>query len=518
MDFDGLADRIFTVPLPRQPYTSLHTALPNTVMAVAQPNRASGIDFAPGGGRLLQYAFGRRETTTLATGIFFVEVSASGRQLLIFTAAGPAIVPAGQPAQPGQGLLALEGIDVRIDPTVEWRNMYFEAIRNQRIRFYDPGLHSADLVALGRKYEPFLAGLRSREDLNYLFEDLFAELSVGHMFIGGGDVPRGRSQPGGLLGADYTFENGRYRLARVYNGERWNPNLAGPLSVPGVEAKAGEYLLAIDGKELTDVLDLYLLLEGKAGKQVRVKLGPKPDGTDSREAIVVPVGSEGQLRFRAWSEDNRRRVAAATNNRVGYVHVPDTADGGWREFMRFYYAQSGKDAIIIDERHNGGGYIADFLVREMMKDIVAFSRTRHGEDFTIPPMGVYGPKVMLANEMAGSGGDILPWLFKHHKVGPVIGKRTWGAMISNYGFSLADGGRISSPDDAMYDIRGKWIIENVGTSPDIEVELDPYLWRQGKDAQLERAITEIQRLLAATPNRRPQRPNYPSIPPFRPGG
>jgi tricorn protease len=517
IDLDGIAERIFTVPLPRQPYSALGVGAAGNVLVIASPTRASGIDFAPGGGRLLQYSFASRESTTLASGVFGFEVSANGQRMLLSTSSGNAVVPVGAPVSPGQGQLNISSMTLRMDPPTEWRTMFWEAIRNQKIRFYDPGIHGVDLDALGKKYEPFLAGIRSRDDLNYLFEDLFAEICVGHMFIGGGEIPGSRFVAGGLLGADYTFENGRYKLARVYNGERWNPGLFAPLAQPGVEAKAGEYLLSIDGEELTDVLDLYLMLEGKAGRQVRIKLGPNPDGTGSREAVVLPIANEGQLRFRAWTEDNRRRVEEATGGRVGYVHVPDTATGGWREFMRYYYAQSGKDAIIIDERHNGGGFIADFLVREMMKDVVAFSRTRHGEDFIIPPMGVYGPKVMIANEMAGSGGDILPWLFRFHKVGPIIGKRTWGAMISNYGFGLADGGFISSPDDAMYDPNGKWIIENVGTPPDIEVELDPFLWRQGKDAQLEAAIKEIQRLLAANPPKRPKRPDYPSIPPFRPG-
>jgi tricorn protease len=489
-----------------------------SLLALSFPNRATGTDFAPGGGTLTRFSFTDRKAAQLGTGVFGFQTTADGTKMLVNGAAGSQIVPTSAPFSPGQGALNLGTLNHRIDPRTECANMFREAVRSQKQLFYDPGIHGVDLDALAKKYEPLLPHLKTRSQLNEIFIDLFGEICVGHMFIGGGDIPSRPSQPGGLLGADYTFENGRYRLARVYNGERWNPTLFGPLAQPGLEAKAGEYLLAIDGKELTDVMDLYLALEGKAGRQVKVKVGPTPDGAGAREAVVLPIANESQLRFRAWTEDNRRRVLEATGGRVGYVHVPDTATGGWREFMRYYYAQSGMDAVIIDERFNGGGSIADFLVREMTKDIVSFSRTRYGEDYVIPTMGIYGPKVMIANEMAGSGGDILPWLFRFHKVGPIVGKRTWGAMISNYGFGLPDGGRISSPDDAMYDPNGKWIIENVGTPPDIEVELDPFLWRQGKDAQLERAIEEIKKLLQKNPPRRPARPNYPSIPPFRPDG
>jgi tricorn protease len=518
IDLDGLELRTFTVPLPRQRYAGIGVGTAGNLLALSLPNRASGIDFAPGGGTLARYSFGERRATPLGTGVVGFQTTPDGTKMLVSGMGGSQIVPTMAPFAPGQGSLNVTGLSLRIDPRVEWRNMFKEAIHAQKINFYDPGLHRVDLDSLAKRYEGFLPHLRTRSQLNEVFTDLFGELSVGHMFIGGGDIPGRASLPGGLLGADYTFENGRYRLARVYTGERWNPGLFGPLAQPGIEAKAGEYLLAIDGRELTSEMDVYLALEGKAGRQVRVKIGPTPDGAGAREGVVVPVASETQLRFRAWTEDNRRRVLEATNGRVAYVHVPDTSVGGWREFMRYYYSQSGMDAVIIDERFNGGGSIADFLVREMTKDIVAFSRTRHGEGYTIPPMGIYGPKVMLINELAGSGGDILPWLFRFHKVGPIIGKRTWGAMISNFGFGLADGGFISSPDDAMYDTNGKWIIENVGTPPDIEVELDPSLWRQGRDAQLERAIVEILNLLAKNPLRRPMRPDYPSIPPFRPSG
>lgn len=331
------------------------------------------------------------------------------------------------------------------------------------------------------------------------------------MFIGGGDIPGvGGGISVGMLGADFTFENGRYKIARIYNGERWNPDLYAPLAQPGIHAKAGEFLLAIDGVELKDSMDLYLAMENKAGKQVKVKLGANADGTGSREVTVVPVPFEGELRQNAWIEDNRRRVWEATNGRVGYAHIPDTGGGGWQAFQRYFYAQAGKDGFIVDERHNSGGSVNDFMVRELTKPLDFFSATRYGANWYIPNTGIYGPKVMIANEMAGSGGDIFPYIFKQYKAGKLVGKRTWGAMITNYGFSVVDGGRISSPDDAMFNVKtGQWIIENEGTPPDIEVELDPYLWRQGKDAQLEKAIEVILKDLENYKPVRPKTPPYP---------
>ena len=517
IDLEGLESRIITLPHPKQPYGGLAAGTPGSVLAIALPVRPSAIDAPRGTSSLIRFAFADRRPTVIVTGIGGINVTPDGSKALIQGQGGLSIIPTSAPANPGQGAVTISA-QVKIDPATEWRRMYFSAIRQQKIRFYDPKVHGVDLDALGKRYEPFLANLKSRSDLNYLFTEIFGEISVGHMFIGGGDIPGTRGIPGGLLGADYTFDKGRYKLARIFDGERWNPNLYAPLAQPGVDAKVGEYVLAIDGEELTEVMDLYVALEGKAGKQVKLKLGPNADGTDSREVIVLPIANEGQLRNRAWTEGNRKRVEAATGGKVGYVHVPDTNVGGWREFVRYYYSQTGKDAMIIDERHNGGGAIADFLVREMLKPIVSGSRTRYGKDYNIPVMGVFGPKVMIANEMAGSGGDIFPHLFRFHKVGPIIGKKTWGAMISNYGFNLVDGGRISSPDDAMYNPDGTWMIENRGTPPDMEVELDPFLWRQGKDAQLEAAIAEIQKLMAKNPVKPLKRPDYPSIPPFKSTG
>jgi tricorn protease len=468
---------------------------------------------------LHRFSFEGRKVTPWGQGIGEIKTNPDGTKALVSGFGGTSVVSTLGPIS-GGAPVAVGDLRVKINPLDEWRRMYWLAVKKQKLSFYDPNVHGVDLTQVAKRYEAFLPHLKTRADLNYLFTEVMGEISVGHMFISGGDNgPAGvPSVPGGLLGADFKFENGRYRLTRVFDGERWNPELYAPLAQPGVEAKAGEYLLEVNGKELRDSTDIYEALEAKAGKQVRVKLGPTPDGKGAREVTVLPVADESNLRFRAWSEDNRRRVFEATGGRVGYVHVPDTNVGGWREFMRYYYAQSGMDGMVVDERFNHGGAIADFLVREMIRPQVAGSRTRYGKDWRIPALGVYGPKVMIINEMSGSGGDIFPHMFRFHKAGTIVGKRTWGAMISNYGFSLPDGANISTPDDAMYNPDGTWMIENIGTPPDIEVELDPAMWRLGKDSQVEAAISEILKQLAQNPKKPIKRPDYPAIPPFKPGG
>ncbi len=511
IDLERIERRIIALPLPAAGYNGLEAGPAGTFFLRSSPPRATAT--SPGDlPSLLKWSFADRKATPFASGVMGFTISADGSKIAMMQRGGAlSVVPTAAPPQPGQGAVSVSGLQVKIDPKIEWRRMYSEVWRNQRMLFYDAKMHGVDTVALEKKYEPFLDGIVSRDDLNYLFTDMLGELSVGHMFIGGGDVPGGRATvSGGLLGADFTFEGGKYKLTRVYDGERWNPGLYGPLAQPGVDAQPGEYLHAIDGMALVDATDIYEALEGKAGKQVKLKIGAKADGSDAREVVVVPVARDNNLRLLAWEEDNRRTVEKLTGGRVGYVHVPDTSGGGWDAFNRYYYAQTGKEGIVVDDRFNHGGSITGFFAREMMRQLDFGSRTRYGKDWQIPAQ-IYGPKVMITDELAGSGGDIFPYLFRWHGVGKIVGKRTWGAMISNYGFNLIDGGRISSPDDAIYDpISGKWVIEGTGVAPDIEVDLDPAMWRQGRDAQLEKAVQVVLEELKRHPVKSMKRPEYPT--------
>ncbi|MGH9935195.1 MAG: PDZ domain-containing protein, partial [Blastocatellia bacterium] len=278
--------------------------------------------------------------------------------------------PGGAPGAGGPGgpnVLKVGEMEVYVDPRAEWKQMYNEAWRNERDFFYDPGLHGVDLAAFKKNYEAYLPSVAHRADLNYLFTEMMNQLSVGHMFIAGGDQPRPNFVPGGLLGCDYKVENGRYRFAKIYNGENWNPNLRAPLTQPGVNVKAGENLLAVNGRNLTANDNIYQFFESTANKQVVIKVGPNADGSNARDVTVVPVGNETGLRNLAWIEGNRRKVAELSGGKLAYVYMPDTAFGGYTSFQRYFFAQTDKEGAVIDERFNGGGLLSDYVVEHLTR-------------------------------------------------------------------------------------------------------------------------------------------------------
>jgi tricorn protease len=401
-------------------------------------------------------------------------------------------------------------MEVRVDPRAEWKQMFNEIWRVERDFFYDPHYHGMSIDALKKKYEPYLDGLGSRADLNYLFQQMLGELNVGHMFVGGGDIPEPKEVHVGLLGADYAIENGRYRFARIYNGENWDPQLKAPLTQPGVNVLAGEYLLAVNGKDVHASDDVFSFFQETAGKQVSLKVGPKPDATGSRDVIVVPIESDTALRNRAWVEVNRRKVDELSGGRLAYVYLPDTANGGFTYFNRYFFAQLGKQGAVIDERYNAGGEAADYVIEYLQRQKWNYFMTRDGAPFSTPEGGIFGPKVMLTNEFAGSGGDMLPWLFRHVGLGPLVGKRTWGGLVGIYDYPrLMDGGFVTAPRVAFFTTEGAWDVENHGVEPDIEVELDPHAWREGHDAQLEKAVEVALKEVEKNPP-----PGAPKLPPF----
>lgn len=364
---------------------------------------------------------------------------------------------------------------------------------------------------MARRYQPYLESLMHRADLNYLFQEMLGELSVGHLYVGGGDVPDPKRVPGGLLGADYKRENGRYRFARVYNGENWNPQLRAPLTQPGVNVVAGECLLAVNGRNLTANDNVYGFFENTANKQVTLRVGPNSDGSNARDVTVVPVTNEGGLRNLAWIEENRRKVDQMSGGKLAYVYLPDTAQGGYTFFNRYFFSQTDKDGAVVDERFNSGGQAADYIIDYLRKPLMSYWAVRDGEDFRTPFGTVLGPKAMLVNEYSGSGGDLMPWMFRRARIGPLIGKRTWGGLIGIGGYpQLIDGGSVTAPHFAFYSPEGEWEVENRGVAPDVEVEFDPKAWREGRDVQLERAVEWLMQELKKNPPKQPRRPPYPN--------
>ena len=501
IDFDDIGHHILALPLPAGDYRDLQAGAAGQIFYLRT---------ADGRTSLHHYDLNERKDETFVPEATGYQVSADTKKLLYYTRTTYAVVPSKGKVDPTQGRVNVDAIEVKIDPRAEWPQIFDEAWRINRDFFYAPNMHGVDWAAMRQKYSPFLTDLATRDDLNRVIQWMCSELGVGHHRVGGGDY---RSEPatvpGGLLGADYAIENGRYRFAKVYGGLNWNPELRAPLTEPGVDVKAGEYLLAVNGKDLRPPTNLYSFFENTSGKIVEITVGPNADGSTSRTVQVVPIASESTLRNRDWVEGNLKKVQDATGGRVAYVYVPNTTTLGHTYFKRYFYPQADKDAIIVDERFNGGGQIADYYIDLLRRPFISYWNMRYGADLKTPTASIQGPKVMLIDEMAGSGGDLLPWMWRKFKMGPLVGKRTWGGLVGTLGFpALMDGGGVTAPNLAIWTEDG-WVVENEGVPADIEVEQTPADVIAGRDPQLERAIQVVMDELKKNPPVKAKRPPYP---------
>ncbi len=512
IDLEGIGQRIVALPIRAANYVSLDAGKAGTLFLTELPSVPSFQSlFGPPSYTVSKFDLSTRKTEPFLSGASAFVVSANGEKVLYRQGPGWFLTATAAAPKPGDGALNLAEMEIYVDPRAEWNQMYHEVWRIQRDFLYDPNHHGLNLAAAEKKYAAYLKGAGGRGDLNYLFDEMLGEITIGHMFIAGGDLPEAKKVKGGLLGADYKIEYGRYRFARIYDGENWNPDLRAPLTQPAVDVKPGDYLLEVNNAEVRPPAELYRFFENTAGKQVKIKVGPNPDGKEARELTVVPVESEFALRNRAWEEDNRRKVDEMSGGTVAYVHVPDTAVFGYLNFNRFYFAQVGKQAAVIDERYNHGGDIADYIIDLLKRPLRNCSVTREGEEFCSPLAQIYGPKTMIINEMSGSGGDALPWMFKQDKVGPLVGTRTWGGLVGIYSYPpLLDGGFVTAPRVAIFGLHGEWEVENHGIAPDIEVENDPAAVAAGHDPQLEKAVQVTMEALKKNPATIPQHPPYPN--------
>ncbi len=509
IDFDGLGQRILAMPIPARNYLGLLAGKEGVLYLVEGPL----VDIEPGPAHLTVERFDpkTRKTEKIVDNVQAFDLSANGEKMLYRQDEHWFINPAEKPPEAGKGMLKMDALEVFVVPRAEWKQMYHEVWRIERDFFYDPHFHGLNIQKAEQVYAPYLEGLASRADLNYLFGEMLANINVLHMYVAGGKHPDLPSVKVGLLGADYKIENGRYRFSRIFNGENWNPQLHAPLTQPGVNVKEGEYLLGVNGRDLTASDNVYGLFLETAGKQTVLKVGPHPDGSGSREVTAVPIDSETGLRNLAWIEGNRRQVDELSGGKLAYVYLPDTAGAGYTNFNRYYFAQVGKQGAVLDERFNGGGQLADYIIDYLHRSVQSQVMTREGEAYAEPQEAIYGPKVMIINEFAGSGGDAMPWYFRQAGVGPLVGTRTWGGLvgIGNYP-QLIDGGFVTAPRWAIYGLKGQWEVENHGISPDVEVELDPKLVRQGHDPQLKRAVEVVLDLLKKNPPPSYPKPPYPN--------
>jgi tricorn protease len=502
IEFEGIENRIVNIPLKAGNYSQLSMVKADEFLYVANDDNTRT-------SKLFKYDMKERKESEVME-LDNYTLSADGKKMLYNKGQTWGITDAGKKPEAGKGILNVSAIEVKIDPVAEWKQIFDEAWRINRDYFYDPGMHGANWPAMKEKYAAFLPDVASRNDLNRLIMWMCSELSVGHHRVGGGDQRFNAERvEGGLLGADYEIANGRYRFKKIYGGLNWNPGLRSPLTEPGINAKPGEYLLAVNGKNVTSEQNIYSFFEKTAGKIVEITIGPNPDTTGSRVVKVEPVTNESALRNRDWVEGNLRKVNEASNGRVAYVYVPNTTTQGHEYFKRYFFPQANKDAIIIDERFNGGGLIADYYIDLLTRPYQSNWNMRYGMDLKTPSASIQGPKVMIIDETAGSGGDMLPWMFHKFKVGTLVGKATWGGLVGTLGFpELMDGGGVTAPNLAIWTKDG-FIVENVGVSPDIEVEMWPADVIKGRDPQLEKAIEVALEQLKKNPPVKEERPAYP---------
>ncbi|UCG53140.1 MAG: PDZ domain-containing protein, partial [Candidatus Latescibacterota bacterium] len=458
------------------------------------------------------YAMKDREENTIAEDAPGYTLSHDGKKMLVRSGGAYKLYDA--KAKPGDPkTVSTAGLVVDRIPAEEWAQIFDEVWRRFRDFFYVENMHGYDWKAIGNQYRPLLEHVAHRADLNYVLGEMVAELTASHSYISGGDyeIPD-RPQvalPGALFELDE--EAGRYRIAEILQGQNEEDRYRSPLTEIGVDAKVGDYILAIDGEDLTADVNPYRLLRYKADRPVEFTLNSKPEMEDSRTVTVEPVSSERALRYLNWVVRNREKVTEATDGRVGYLHVPDMGTDGIREFIKWFYGQIRKEGLIIDVRGNGGGNVSQMLIERLRRELLSIDYSRNSEYTSPYPATVFhGHMVCLLNETSASDGDIFPAMFRKAGLGPLIGKRSWGGVIGISGRGpLIDGGSVYVPEYGFVNTEGEWDIENWGVEPDIVVENDPKLVIEGRDPQLERGIEEIMKMLKAEPKPLPKRPPDP---------
>ena len=465
---------------------------------------------------LWKFTTEKRDTEEVLRGLTAFAVTRNGEKVLYGKGDKWFVAPVsdlhgGGDGTPGKGVNN-GGMYALVDPRAEWKQMYRETWHIERDFFYDPHLHGLDLKKVMAKYAPYVDGITTRTEFSYLSNEMLGEIQVGHMFIRG---PRGKEDAPkpGLLGADYTIENDRYKFAKVYNGQNWTPSLTAPLTLPGINVREGMYLLAVNGRELhaKDNVDSYF--DGMAGKQTVLRVGFKADGSDGRDVTVVPTDSEHGLRNLDWIEGNRKKVGELSGGKVAYIYMPNTGGAGYMNFNRYFYSQLDKQALVLDERYNEGGFIADYVVSVLGQKPLSAAIERDGEALHDPVGAIFGPKAMIINQSAGSGGDAMPWYFRKAGLGTLVGVKTWGGLVGIGGYpTLMDGGSVTAPRYAIYGLNGEWEVEGHGIAPDVEVEEMPKDVAAGHDAQLEKAVAIVMEQLKAHPVPVPPVPTISELP------
>ena len=516
IDLAGIGNRILSLPVPARNYIDLAVGETGVLFLAAGPavGRPSA-DRGPQPFTLWRFTTEKRLTEELLSGVTVFKVSFGGEKLFYAREDNWFIAPtaefkpgspdaaAGKPVNTG-------AMTAMLDPRAEWKQMYRETWHVQRDFLYDPHHHGLDLNKVQAKYLPYLDGLASRNEFTYLSNEMLGEVQIGHMFMGGPRKPPDAPKPG-VLGADYAVDHDRYKFAKIYNGQNWTPSLTAPLTLPGINIVEGDYLLAVNARELHASDNIDSFFDGTAGKQTVLRVAKSWDGRDARDVTVVPVDSEHGLRNLDWIDSNRRKVDALSGGKVAYIYMPNTGGAGYTNFNRYFYAQLDKQAVVLDERNNEGGFIADYVVNVLGQKLLSGAIERDGKPVHDPEGAIFGPKAMIIDQSAGSGGDAMPWYFRKANLGTLVGVRTWGGLVGISGYpTLLDGGFVNAPRYAIFGLKGEWEVEGHGIAPDVEVQMLPKDMAAGHDVQLERAVSIVLEQLKAHPVVEPAVPPYPN--------
>jgi tricorn protease len=483
IDVDNIARRIVALDMPDRNYTGLIAGPENSVFIGESVPNKSGIT-------IHKFDVNENKASEYLNEISSFVTSVDGKNVLYRKGSSWAMTETKAKPKDGDGQLKTN-IKVKINPSEEYQQLFADSWRFMRDFLYVDNVHGAPWDAIYEWYSPWVQHAKHRTDMNYIIDIISGEVAVGHSYVRGGDMPDIERVPVGLLGCDFEEENGHYKISKIYTGENWNPQANAPLAQPGSDIKEGDFLLSVNGKELKAPDNPFRLFEQTAGREIMIKVNATPDVEEAREITIKPVTSEYMLRSIDWIENNRRKVDEISDGKLAYVYLPNTGGSGFTAFNRYYFAQQHKKGVVIDERNNGGGSAADYMIDVMSRTLLGYfnSKANDKRPWTTPMAGIWGPKVMIINERAGSGGDLLPYMFKKKDIGPLIGTRTWGGLVGTWDTPpLIDGGRIVAPRGGFFDTEGKWAVEGEGIAPDIEVIQEPKWVIEGRDPQLEKAV------------------------------
>jgi tricorn protease len=504
IDIDNIQTRIVKLPIAPSNYSNLSPAENKLYY-----QRKGKIEEKP---TLCFYDFDKREEKNLGSVDGF-EMSANRKKMIVLQNQTYALIDLPSAEVKITDKLNLTGLQMQINKHEEWQQIYNESWRQMRDFFYAPNMHGVNWRAEGDKYSELVKYVNNRNDLTYIIGELIGELSIGHSYVGGGERPQPERINMGLLGAEISKDkaSGYFKIDKILKGQNWNGQVRSPLTELGVKAKEGDYILEVDGIPVKNLNNIYETLVNKAGKQVKLTLNSNPTEQGKHETTVLPVADESQLYYLKWVNDNIEKVNKATNGRVGYVHIPDMGVEGLNEFVKYYYPQLNKEALVIDVRGNGGGFVSSIIIERLRRIAAQITITRNSKPGIDPDGTMNGPLVLLCDEFSASDGDIVTYRFKFYKLGTVVGKRTWGGVVGiRESLPFLDGGFLNRPEFSRYDLEGKqWIIEGKGVEPDIVVDNDPYLEFTGTDQQLNKAIEVILQDLKTKGKKIPNPPPYP---------